>query len=181
MRHKEFFISVDIETSGPIPGEYDLLNIGACVTDNQSLQFESIIKPLTGKVDIAAMTASGIDYSAHVKNGEHIVSAMQRFLKWINEQNRSDLQPVFVGFNAPFDWSFVNYCFIKHIDFNPFGFTALDIKSLYMGKYKTSWDDTRSSKIDKKFNLKNHHKHDALKDAIYQSEIFNKIISSSLE
>ncbi|MGB9037337.1 MAG: 3'-5' exonuclease, partial [Acinetobacter calcoaceticus] len=27
---KEIFISVDVETSGPIPGIYDLLSIGAC-------------------------------------------------------------------------------------------------------------------------------------------------------
>lgn len=27
----ECFISVDVETSGPIPGEFSLLSIGACV------------------------------------------------------------------------------------------------------------------------------------------------------
>ena len=26
----EVFISVDVETAGPIPGEYSLLTIGAC-------------------------------------------------------------------------------------------------------------------------------------------------------
>ncbi len=29
MKDKEIFISVDIESSGPIPGEYSLLSIGA--------------------------------------------------------------------------------------------------------------------------------------------------------
>jgi ribonuclease T len=31
MKDKEIFISVDIESSGPIPGEYSLLSIGACL------------------------------------------------------------------------------------------------------------------------------------------------------
>lgn len=33
MAKKEVFISVDIEASGPIPGEYDLLSIGMCLVD----------------------------------------------------------------------------------------------------------------------------------------------------
>lgn len=34
MTHKrEVFVSVDIETAGPIPGEYSLLSIGACDVD----------------------------------------------------------------------------------------------------------------------------------------------------
>ncbi|WP_268747167.1 hypothetical protein [Sphingobium sp. Ant17] len=27
---REIFVSVDVETAGPIPGEYSLLSIGAC-------------------------------------------------------------------------------------------------------------------------------------------------------
>ncbi|RLA29121.1 MAG: 3'-5' exonuclease, partial [Gammaproteobacteria bacterium] len=28
--NREVYLSVDVETSGPIPGEYSLLTIGAC-------------------------------------------------------------------------------------------------------------------------------------------------------
>lgn len=42
-------------------------------------------------------------------------------------------QPVFVGFNAGFDWSFVNWYFLRFLGENPFGFAPLDIKSYYMG------------------------------------------------
>jgi hypothetical protein len=37
-------------------------------------------------------------------------------------------------FNAPFDWSFVNYYFHRFTGANPFGFTALDIKAVH-GRY----------------------------------------------
>ena len=31
MHPDELYVSVDVETSGPIPGEYSLLSIGACL------------------------------------------------------------------------------------------------------------------------------------------------------
>ncbi|MGL1984483.1 3'-5' exonuclease, partial [Escherichia coli] len=31
---KEIFISVDIEASGPVPGKYSLLSIGACLVSD---------------------------------------------------------------------------------------------------------------------------------------------------
>jgi len=33
MNPDELYVSVDVETSGPIPGEYSLLSIGACLVD----------------------------------------------------------------------------------------------------------------------------------------------------
>ena len=36
---REIFVSVDVETAGPIPGEYSLLSIGACDVDNEGRTF----------------------------------------------------------------------------------------------------------------------------------------------
>jgi ribonuclease T len=36
---REVFISVDVETAGPIPGEYSLLSIGACRVDDDTEAF----------------------------------------------------------------------------------------------------------------------------------------------
>src|SRR5438552_192307 len=38
-RGEEVYISVDIEASGPIPGEYSLLSLGACVVCKMSETF----------------------------------------------------------------------------------------------------------------------------------------------
>ena len=56
-------------------------------------------------------------------------------------------KPVFVGFNAPFDWAFVNFYFQQYLGDNPFGIGAIDIKSYYMGMSGGTWEDTRSSRI----------------------------------
>ncbi|MGF7152168.1 hypothetical protein FHS96_005837 [Sphingomonas zeicaulis] len=54
-------------------------------------------------------------------------------------------QFVFVGFNRAFDWTFVNFYFDRFVGANPFGFTALDIEAMYMGRTGCRWSDTRSS------------------------------------
>ncbi len=35
---REAYISVDVETSGPNPGDYDLLSIGACRVDDTEVR-----------------------------------------------------------------------------------------------------------------------------------------------
>jgi hypothetical protein len=84
-----------------------------------------------------------------------------------------------VGLNAPFDWSFVNYYFLKYLGVNPFGFTALDIKALFMGVTGCSWYDTRSSSISKRVHPTLKGDHDALHDARYQAELFRLVYELS--
>lgn len=83
--------------------------------------------------------------------------------------------PIFVGFNAAFDWSFINYYFHSYLGNNPFGFSALDIKSLYMGSEKCAWHETKSSQISKKLHPILKGSHDALQDVKYQAELFRLI------
>src|ERR1700716_268319 len=71
---------------------------------------------------------------------------MTAFATWLDSLVGKTDTPVFVGFNAPFDWSFINYYFHKFIGRNPFGFAALDIKAYYMGATGCSWRETRCLK-----------------------------------
>ena len=100
---------------------------------------------------------------------------MQKFRDWVISTAGPDATPVFVGFNAPFDWSFVNYYFHRYLGENPFGFAALDIKSMYMGAARSSWAQTRSSQIAAALNPTLKGDHDALHDAQYQAELFRLI------
>jgi ribonuclease T len=100
---------------------------------------------------------------------------MHQFRDWIHRIARTDGVPIFVGFNAAFDWSFVNYYFHKFVGENPFGFAALDIKSLYMGAAGSTWEQTRSSQIALALHPKRKGNHEALHDAQYQAELFRLI------
>ncbi|MCW6034467.1 3'-5' exonuclease [Pantoea sp. JK] len=174
----EVFISVDVETSGPVPGKYSLLSIGACRTDGLGPTFSCEIKPTSEYYVPEALEVTGLSLEALELKGLTPYEAMDSFKSWIASVTGPSESPVFVGLNASFDWSFINYYFHIYLGENPFGFTALDIKSLYMGSYATSWADTRSSRIAKKLKVEATGNHDALKDAEYQAILFRAIMDS---
>jgi ribonuclease T len=173
----ERFISVDVETSGPIPGEYSLLSIGACDALDPTQSFECCLKPINGNVDPKALEVTGLSLEDLAASGLEPSEAMQRFADWLSSLTKYGGAMVFVGFNAPFDWSFVNYYFHRFLGDNPFGFAALDIKALYMGATGCDWTDTRSSKMSERLKPRLAGNHNALRDAQYQAELFRLIRS----
>ena len=103
---QEIFISIDVETAGPIPGEYSMLSIGACVVTDPSATFACELKPINDRFVPEALKVSGLSLDRLLQDGTEPEAAMRRFRAWI-DQIVGDDTPVFVGFNAPFDWSFV--------------------------------------------------------------------------
>lgn len=175
MSDREIFVSVDVETAGPIPGEYSLLSIGACNVDNDAQTFACELQPINDNADPKALKVSGFSLEDLRRTGLPPTEAMHRFRDWLKDLVDRDSVLVFVGFNAPFDWSFINYYFHKFLGENPFGFTALDIKAYYMGSTGCRWSDTRSSRIDAAIRTTRQPDHKALHDAKYQAELFRLI------
>lgn len=171
----EIFVSVDIEASGPIPGKYSMLSIGACVTSDVTRQFTCHLKPISDEFVPAALEVTGLSLDQLRVEGLDPAKAMEQFKAWVDSLAGEDETVVFVGFNASFDWAFVNHYFHWFIGENPFGIAALDIKSMYFGATASAWKSTRSSEIDKVVNPNGEGNHDALHDAIYQAELFNLI------
>lgn len=174
-KKQEVFISVDIETAGPIVGEHSMLTLGACLAYNPEVDFSVMLKPISDKAVEAALEVSGLTLEQAQRDGLEPVAAMTQFRTWIADNVSAESTPVFVGLNAPFDWSFVNYYFLKHLNENPFGFTALDIKALFMGATGCSWHETKSSSIDERVHSSLRGDHDALRDAKYQAELFRLV------
>jgi DNA polymerase III epsilon subunit-like protein len=168
----EVFVSVDVETSGPIPGEYSMLSIGACLVDAPERSFECMLKPLNRNADPEALAVTGFALEELELRGTAPGQATVDFDGWVKSVCGDEDTPVFVGLNAPFDWSFVNYYFHRFLGRNPFGFTALDIKAYYMGVTGSSWRDTRSSAMVGRLHPGQKGNHNAVQDAIYQAELF---------
>lgn len=175
---REVFLSVDVETAGPIPGEYSLLSIGACHVDEPERTFSCELKPLNRNADPKALEITGLSLDRLEEAGLSAQVAMERFDAWIAGCLSATDKPVFVGLNAPFDWSFVNYYFHRFIGRNPFGFAALDIKAYYMGATRCRWTETRSSSMARTLRLRSSGDHQALHDAQYQAELFRLIRDS---
>lgn len=179
-KNHEVFISVDVETAGPIPGEYSMLTLGACVADNVQKTFSCSFRPINRNFVPEAIAVTGLSLERLAVEGTEPEDAMRQFGEWVSEQCPDGATPVLVGLNAPFDWSFVNYYFHRYTGANPFGFTALDIKALFMGATGCSWRDTRSSAMVKVIQPTLEGDHDALHDAIYQAELFRLIRAMSV-
>lgn len=73
---REKYISVDIESSGPIPGEYSLLTIGACLVDDDSTTFAASLKPLNRNAVPEAMSVSGLSLDELERTGQPPAEAM---------------------------------------------------------------------------------------------------------
>ncbi|PNY78791.1 3'-5' exonuclease [Pseudomonas fluorescens] len=173
---KELYVSVDIEASGPIPGEFSMLSFGACIVGHPEKAIYLELKPDSLKHDPEAVEVTGFDLELLTQTGLEPQEAMQQFAAWVGAVGTDAGKPVFVGLNAPFDWSFVNYYFHKYLGQNPFGFAALDIKAYYMGAFNLAWRETKSSHMAASLNPKRTATHNALDDARYQAELFDLML-----
>lgn len=174
-RKSELYISVDVETSGPIPAEFSMLSLGACVVGQSSKTFYAEFKPINDNFIDKALEVSGLSLADLKTKGEEPAHAMARFERWIKDVS-GESRPVFVGFNATFDWMFTHWYFIKFLERDPFGISGLDIKAYYMGMRKIKWRETIKKQIRVQFPSKHAHTHNALDDAIEQAEIFEKML-----
>ena len=171
---KEVYISVDVEAAGPVPPTYSLLSIGAVVVDKPDSTFYVELQPINANFVPAAMEVVGRTLEDFQKAGKAPKEAITAFRDWI-DTIAGDAKPVFVGFNATFDWAFVNFYFQEHLGENPFGIAGIDIKAFYMGLSGCAWEDTKSSKIPSELKGKSRHTHNALDDAIEQAEMFQRM------
>lgn len=172
---EEIYVSVDIETSGPIPGEFSMLSLGACLVKNVELSYYVELKPINDNSTSDALKACRFDMETLRLTGQEPAIAMKEFRLWLKEACHR-ARPVFVGFNAAFDWSFVNYYFHKYLGDNPFGISALDIKAYYMGQFASLWSDTSGKCMLGKFGMSHPNMHNALDDAIVQARLFNRML-----
>jgi len=168
----EVFISVDVETAGPTPDHYSLLSIGACVVDRSEPGFYVELAPVTTEALDAALAVSGLSMDQLAVTGVPPAEAMAKFAEWLGEVVPSGASPIFVGFNAAFDWMFVADYFERFHHRNPFGHAALDIKSYAMGVTGSTWAQTSMRHLAPAYLGGRVLSHNALADARDQAELF---------
>jgi ribonuclease T len=173
----EMYFSVDIESSGPVPGKYSMLSFGACVVGMSNQTYYAELKPISEFFVPEAMKVSGFSLDRLRHEGIAPDFAMTNFREWVIKTT-GDHRPVFVGFNACYDWQFINWYFNAFAKDNPFGFGGVDIKSYYMGLSGVRWSKTTSSQLPEMYLPDVPQTHNALDDAIAQASIFQKMLAS---
>ena len=139
------YFSIDVETSGPIPGHHSLLSIGAVavVPDGDRLvpgsSFYAELKPSHSAVVPEALAVCGLDPEELARTGRHPSDALASFAQWVRGHTPRRHRAVFVAHNAVFDWMFVAWYLHSYGIENPFGYKALDTKALAMGVLSVGW------------------------------------------
>ena len=176
----EAYVSVDVETAGPNPSQYSLLSIGACPVTDPQRTFYVDLRPVNDYATPDALAVSGLSLEQLAEHGLPPAEAMARFEAWLAAEIPSDRQPVFVAFNAPFDWMFVNDYFHRFLGRNPFGYTALDLKAFYMGLTGVDWPETTMRYVAARYLSGRQLTHHALRDAQDQAELFQKMLAEAV-
>ncbi len=174
----ERYFSVDVESAGPIPGRYSMLSLGACAVDRPEETFYVELRPTSAEFVPAALQVSGFDLAALERDGRPPEEAMRSFRSWV-ETVAGAAKAVFVGFNATYDWQFVNWYLETYTGGNPFGFGGVDIKSYYMGLSGKPWSASSSSQLPPEFRPDLPQTHNALDDAVAQASIFAKMLKAA--
>ena len=176
----DLFISVDVETDGPIPGANSMLSIGAAAfTGDRRMHgtFSANLELLDGAVpDEDTMkwwSIQGAAWDAHRKNLRHPAHAMVDFIAWVADMTvASGGKPVFVGYPAGFDFTFVYWYLISFVGQSPFAFTALDIKTYAMAVLGADYTSITKRTLGRFMEPDLKHTHVALDDAIEQGYLF---------
>lgn len=183
------FFSVDVEASGPVPGLYNLVSIGAVpVADAggawkpEDDRFYVELKPIGGRFDKEAMAVHGIPRERLETAGTPADEAMRRLSAFVEERVRPGAaRAVFVGHNVGFDWSYISYYYALFGLPNPFGYKSLDIKSLAMGRLGLGWFETGKENLETLLpsvpRLDTELVHRADYDALYQAHLLCALLN----
>jgi ribonuclease T len=170
------YICVDVETAGPNPANYALLSIGAVKVGEPERGFYIELQPdLNAQTDEAARV-HGLSLATLAQSGAAPADALQRFADWLSEVCGAK-EPIFVAFNAPFDWMFISDYFHRYLGYNPFGHRALDMKALFMGLHGVAWGDTSFHQVSARYGRTDVLPHHALEDARISAVLFSAMLT----
>lgn len=180
---------IDIECSGPVPALYDMISLGAVPVTQRAPHdgggyeigesFYVEIKPTAPRVDAGAMKVNGLDLERLKREGRDLPDALDALTAFVRAHTLKGSKPVFVGHNAPFDWSFVSYAYHACGRDNPFGYKALDTKALAMGVLDLHWFDANKEVLEERLALpavEREKVHRADYDAWYQAHILARLL-----
>jgi DNA polymerase III epsilon subunit-like protein len=130
------YIMVDIESDGPIPGDYSMICFGAVVVESGlERTFYGQLRPISEKFIPEALAVSGFTREQTLQFPEP-ATVMQNFAEWLRGISRD--RPMFISDNNGFDWQFINWYFHHFTGGNPFGFSSTNLGSLYKGLVKNT-------------------------------------------
>lgn len=125
------YVMVDIESDGPIPGDYSMICFGAIIVEPElNRTFYGQLKPIAERFIPEALAVSGFSREQCLTFADP-QSVMEQFRDWVKENCKG--RCLFISDNNGFDWQFINWYFHHFTGSNPFGHSSTNLGSLYKG------------------------------------------------
>lgn len=179
----ELYVSTDIEADGPAPGPHSMLSFASAVFDrdkNLLATFSANLRCLPGAVAhpvTAGWWQTQDDAWVICRHSpEAPQAAMIRYRDWLLALPG---RPVFVGYPAAFDFMFIAWYLLRFTGENPFGFSAIDIKTYAMAVLGREYRRTVKDTLPREWFDDLPHTHVALDDAIEQGALFCNILRAA--
>ena len=178
----EVYVSTDIETDGPVAGRHSMLSIGsaAYAADKELLgTFSANLATLPGAASDPKTTAwwatQPAAWAACRQHIEAPASAIARYVGWLNALPG---RPVFVAYPSAFDFPFVYWYLMEFAGENPFGYSAIDIKTYAMALLRRPYRACGKQSMPAEWFDPLPHTHVALDDAIEQGRLFCNMLKA---
>ena len=165
---------IDVETDGPCPGMFNMIEFGIVSVEDNSKRFHGKIYPdiMNDGGDLRARSVCGISWEEQ-QTFEKPNVVMSNAVDFIIKNSDPKERLVFWSDNNGFDWSFWNYYCHKYVGENPFGWSSRRIGDLFAG-YKRKH---RSTVQWKKFR-KTSHDHNPVNDALGNAQALRTIVNN---
>ncbi|MCK5610171.1 3'-5' exoribonuclease [Candidatus Pacearchaeota archaeon] len=178
MAKPEIYVVTDIESDGPIPGVFSMLSFASVAVDADGInhgEFEANLELLPdAKQNPDTMKFWDNNqkaYQATRVNMQDPAQAMRKYAHWLKSLPG---RPIFTGFPAGFDFTFVYWYMIRYCGFdgNPYGFSCLDMKTMAMCLMKSKFTRATKRNMPKRWFGPKKHTHVAIDDAREQADLF---------
>ena len=178
----EYYLSIDVESDGPIPGPNSMLSIGAAIfkgldsrdpvsTFSENLDFLPGATP-DRRTKEEFWDKNPEAWAACRKDARDPVGVMTQFVSWV-KRICDGKRPACVGYPVTYDFMFVYWYCVNFAGESPFGFQGLDMKTLAAEKLGLPFHRVSKRRMPKHwFKGCVKHTHIAVDDAIGQGTLF---------
>jgi DNA polymerase III epsilon subunit-like protein len=182
------YLSIDVEASGPFPGLFSLVSIGAVAVRSdgrghwrvdEQLGFYRELKPLQNAAELEAATRiHGLTREYLLEQGMEPGTVMQEFALFFKELESRFKKVIPAAWPSSFDSPYVGWYLQYFTGENPIGWSAFDIPSFGMGLFCCHRNALRN--LMKKAGIefgKNPNPHNALADAVEQGQTLANLLN----
>lgn len=177
----EIYVSTDVEADGPIPGPHSMLSFAsaAMLADKTVIgTFSANLETLPGAAGHPAQMqwwkTQPDAWAACRRDLERPEDVMPRYVEWVESLPG---KPVFVAFPAGFDFTWVFWYMMRFAGRSPFGWAALDIKTLGFALTGRPYRKSVKAAFPAHWHDPLPHTHVALDDALEQGALFCNMLA----